>query len=259
MDQSSANFMLDGAIENINPTALKLAIKFGADTSQHLHGIPPTFSICSTVPGNRTPDLLECLEVLFDNGADPSATYGAHTLLTSAINSSSDVELVKYLLDRGAEILAAKEYCEVPDEVHRLLCGPARSTPETFSVILHLLIERGVDLSRQPDCNFIVPPWLSSAVGYNNLDYVKLAISHGASLDQAKGNDIYLEMASQNHDQEMFNLLINAGAPYDQASIRLSKFHEYLADWKNLQLSIKAAERLVGGPDDRVSRTARKL
>lgn len=257
-----------------DPERIKKALSLGVDPNTivfsqlHNQDIPAILAICHKRPDEH-PHANDSLKILLDHGVNPNFTFQFYknkhlswakvTPLTTVIGVSKNLEMAKTLLDAGAELLATKSDNEASDEVSALLyASQGESSSNAIHDMLDMLMMYGLNLSREPVQNKNHTPWLCEAVIRSDLSVVKKMVVHGANLNLKNNGIGCVGLAAMIKKPDIFNYLMDIGAPYDYLCTQVENFNSFLAAWTNSQTSLKAAQAMREELHDGVGQKAKE-
>ena len=115
-------------------------------------------------------------ELLLEHGADVNTRRNDYCTPLHAASYSGNVEIVRLLLDHGADPEANAEGDMGSKPLHNVSCGDYRSQEDGERVTL-LLLERGADVNTRRNDHW-TPLHIASHLG--NIEIVRLLLDHGA-------------------------------------------------------------------------------
>lgn len=232
------------AIHFLESGTLECLLKDGADPNTEIDGKPAIHHLCETA--DLTDPAIHCIKLLIKHGADINVFHEKRTPLLAAIDYEINTSIASLLLSHGAEIMAKRT--SLPegfgDEVTFLLAsGMLDDNEVAFEEVLDLLIDTGLDLSKEPAG--VPAPWMVQGISTGNAYFIEKAIKAGANLDIKYDGFSLPGWAASRGNRTTFGMLMEAGASYTETCFAAPNFPEFLAEWKNPRIAAAAADAMI--------------
>lgn len=174
----------------------------------------------------------EVVKWLLDAGADPNATGGKYYTALQAACYAGHLEIVDVLLKRGADLHASYDEAEYPWFKQDAL-GKAIDSGHT--VIVKRLLEKGADPN---GCSAKSKVSALHRAAKTNADIVRLLIDAGAAVDALdQRDDTPIGQAVCEDKREIVELLLQRGADVNIRRLRTQSLLELSVPYKSLEIT----------------------
>ncbi|RGP73711.1 ankyrin repeat [Fusarium longipes] len=159
------------AAKKMRKTCVKMLLKHGADPHVQSSNGSLLYLCC------RDQDFLEICRFLLDKDANPNERYPDKEMLLIAALRTNKTELVRLLIEKGAEINCLDPYEDA---------DIGAKTPLSFTAaecsleMIELLLEKGAEVNYAPGNSY--PALFSAATGHFDTDRLKLFLDKGANI-----------------------------------------------------------------------------
>jgi serine/threonine-protein phosphatase 6 regulatory ankyrin repeat subunit B len=215
--QTALWMMFDWGQWDSIPEKARILLKAGAEVDTPRHYTPLNVAIMRRHWSEDLAPVLESLSVLLDAGADVNTPcwFGLSPLMLAVTGQWSDIEVVRLLIEAGADVNARRDsYTVLMYSVISNWKGPPSSGAPTFYTqtpeIVKLLIDGGADVNAQSKDGWTA---LMVAARWRTPEFVRVLIDAGTDIHIKNDEGLTaLMLAKERGHTEIVELLIEAGA-----------------------------------------------
>ena len=155
--------------------------------------------------------IVQDVAYFIENGTDVNAKDGGKTPLLCALKDNSNLEVLKYLISKGANGSGEDESGKTP--LHYAVCMNSKVEVNFNLEVIKYLISKGADVNAKDDIYGQTPLHYVAENSNIDIEVMKYLVSHGANVKaKDKSGSTLLHFAACNSNVEVLKYLISKGA-----------------------------------------------